>query len=61
MPTGSAITSSWSGTAVRSADVVTVTPPDWAGRIAAGARSTSFGFCASGTGDVTQVSVTNGA
>ena len=57
MPAGSAITSSWSGTAVRSADAVTVTPPDWAAVVAPGARSTSFGFCASGTGEVSGVTI----
>jgi hypothetical protein len=34
-----------------------VTPADWAAAIAPGAKSTSFGFCASGTGEVTGVAL----
>ena len=57
LPAGVAITQSWSGTPSAQTGTVTVTPADWAAAIAPGAKSTSFGFCASGTGDVSATTV----
>jgi len=57
LPAGSRIRDSWNGSVARSGDVVTVTPPSWAERIAAGASVRAFGFCAEGSGDVSEVAV----
>ncbi len=50
LPSGTELTSSWSGTVTREADRITVTAPAWGGTIPAGGTVTHFGFCTSGTG-----------
>jgi len=57
LPSSVKITDSWSGTATRSGNVVTVTAPSWAASIAPGTSVAAFGFCASGTGEPTAISV----
>jgi hypothetical protein len=58
LPSTVAITQSWSGSATRSGNTVTVTPETWAAKVAPGPGAASFGFCASGTGEPSAVSVT---
>ena len=57
LPSTVAITQSWSGSATRSGNTVTVTPEAWAAKVAPGSGSASFGFCASGNGEPTAVAV----
>ena len=57
LPSSVRITDSWSGTATRSGNVVTVTAPSWAASIAPGTSVAAFGFCASGAGEPSAISV----
>ncbi|MCX6385468.1 MAG: cellulose binding domain-containing protein [Solirubrobacterales bacterium] len=57
LPSTVRITDSWSGSAVRSGNVVTVTAPNWAASVAPGASVVAFGFCASGIGEPTALAV----
>jgi hypothetical protein len=57
LPTNVAITQSWSGTVSRSGNTVTVLAPSWAAVVNPGANVTAFGFCASGVGEPSAVSV----
>jgi hypothetical protein len=57
LPTSVKITDSWSGTATRSGNVVTVTAPSWAATVAPGTSTMAFGFCASGTGQPSAISI----
>ncbi|MEI7438593.1 MAG: cellulose binding domain-containing protein, partial [Thermoleophilia bacterium] len=57
LPTSVKITDTWSGTATRSGNVVTVTAPSWAATVAPGTSMMAFGFCASGTGEPSAISV----
>ena len=57
LPSSVKITDSWSGTATRSGNVVTVTAPSWAAAVAPGTSVMAFGFCASGTGEPSAISV----
>ena len=58
LPSSVKITESWSGTVTRSGNTVTVLAPSWAGEIAPNGNVTAFGFCASGTGEPSAISVT---
>ncbi|MDP4604063.1 MAG: cellulose-binding domain-containing protein [Solirubrobacteraceae bacterium] len=58
LPSSVRITDSWSGTATRSGNVVTVKAPSWAASIAPGKSVAAFGFCASGAGEPSAISVT---
>ena len=51
LPPGAAISSSWNGTVAKNGSTITVTPPSWGAKIAAGKTVSVFGFCASGTGE----------
>ncbi len=57
LPSTATITDSWSGTAVRSGTSVAVTPADWSKVVQPGASTASYGFCASGTGEPSAISV----
>ncbi len=48
------IASDWSGSASRSGDRVTVIPPNWGRKIAAGATVRTYGFCANGDANSAQ-------
>lgn len=54
------ITSSWNGMFVRSGATVSVSLPDWARTLAAGARYTQTGFCVQGQGLPTRVTALGG-
>jgi hypothetical protein len=58
LPASVKITDTWSGTATRSGNVVTVTVPSWAATVAPGTSMMAFGFCASGTGAPSAISIT---
>jgi endoglucanase len=58
LPASVKITDSWSGTASRSGNVVTVTAPSWAASVAPRTSVAAFGFCATGTGEPTAIGVT---
>ena len=58
LPSTVAITQSWSGSVSRSGNTVTVRPEAWAAKVAPGPGAASFGFCASGSGEPSAVSVT---
>ncbi len=45
LPSGHTISQSWSGTATRSGNTVTVRPASWGATIAAGQTRSDFGFC----------------
>lgn len=45
LPSGHTISQSWSGTATRSGNTVTVRPASWGAAIAAGQTRSDFGFC----------------
>jgi hypothetical protein len=57
LPSSVKITDSWSGTATRSGNVVTVMAPSWAASVAPGTNVAAFGFCASGAGEPSAISV----
>jgi len=57
LPSSVKITDSWSGSATRSGNLVTVTAPSWAASVAPGASVAAFGFCASGSGEPSAISV----
>jgi hypothetical protein len=58
LPSSVKITDSWNGTVTRSGNVVTVTAPSWAASVAPRTSVAAFGFCATGTGEPTAISVT---
>ena len=58
LPTAVKITQSWSGTVSRSGNTVTVLAPSWAGAVAPSGNVTAFGFCATGSGEPSAISVT---
>ncbi|TXH42998.1 MAG: glycoside hydrolase [Actinobacteria bacterium] len=55
MAPGTALTSSWNGTVASSGSLISVTPPGWGAKIAPGQQVSVFGFCASGSGEPTDV------
>jgi len=57
LPSSVRITDRWSGKAGRSGKVVTVIAPGWAAVVAPGRKVVAFGFCASGSGEPSAVSV----
>ena len=61
LPASVKITDSWSGTASRTGNIVTVMAPSWAAAIGPRASVAAFGFCATGTGEPTAIGVTETA
>ncbi|MEI6625233.1 MAG: cellulose binding domain-containing protein, partial [Thermoleophilia bacterium] len=58
LPSTVKITDSWNGTLTRNGNVVTVAAPGWAAAVAPRTSVAAFGFCATGTGEPTAISVT---
>ena len=55
MAPGTALTSLWNGAVASSGSLISVIPPSWGAKIAPGQQVSVFGFCASGSGEPTDV------